>query len=57
MIIINSNSMKHYNQPQTMLFQVNAQTMQMQTTSPVGPVHSPIRGQLGTMGNADVNNW
>ena len=47
--------MKHYNHPETNVFQVNTQTMQMQTTSPVGPVYSPVSGQLGTMGNADVN--
>ncbi len=45
--------MKHYNQPETNVLQVNAQSMQMQTASPVGPVYTPV-GQIGTMGKSNV---
>lgn len=46
--------MKKYNQPETNVLQVNAQSMQMQTASPVGPVYSPVSGQIG---NASQNDF
>ena len=45
--------MKHYNQPETMILQVNAQTMQMQSASAPGPVYTPS-GSLGTMEKTSV---
>ena len=46
--------MKHYNQPETNVLQVNAQSMQMQAASPGGPVYSPVSGQIG---NASQNDF
>ena len=45
--------MKHYNQPETMILQVNAQSMQMQAASSGGPVYVPT-ATLGTMSNGSV---
>ena len=54
MIIINSNSMKHYNQPETKVLQV--MNNGIVCASP-GPAPAPsVSGQLGTM-ERTTNTW
>ena len=58
MIIINSNSMKHYYQPETKVLQVMNNGIICASAEPgPGPAPAPsVSGQLGTM-ERTTNTW